>query len=488
MSDKDQFTFEDEDDFPKTALDDTNEPQESELSFEDEGDFPKTALDDTNEPQESELSFEGEDDFPKTDLDDTNQLQESNLSFEDSPAASISDQEEPQELDLIYAGSSEPSLSGQDESPEVDLNYEDDFPETDLSAAFSEGEHAAEESDLDESEPKVEGGGSSKTRLLLMVLLLVIVGGGGAYYFMGLGETTPSVPTVAVPVQKTTKTVALPSKPATAPAAPAVVEPAAKPVTVAVPPPPAQPAPKVAPVKQPVTANTPPPPVKKPAEKAVAEKPKVETAKQPAIQVAVPLPESKAKPVEAKPTTSAPAPASQKVVVATPPAATPAESTKTAAPSKQVAGGAFALDAGSYLLESNRASLVAKIKNLGYEPLVTPVDATLDMTRLRLGTFGKDEVKEALDLARSIEPGAYSAPAGDGYVVYAGTFLKSRSVDKLSQRFLKEGIKVHPEPVQVVRTLSRIRFGSFATKADAAAVASELSQSGLKATVVKSKE
>ena len=36
MSDKDQFTFEDEDDFPKTALDDKNEPQESELSFENE--------------------------------------------------------------------------------------------------------------------------------------------------------------------------------------------------------------------------------------------------------------------------------------------------------------------------------------------------------------------------------------------------------------------------------------------------------------------
>jgi len=442
-----------------------------------------------------QFTFEDEDDFPKTDLDDKNEPQESDLSFEDSSEANLDDQDESQELDLSYADSSEPSLGGQDESPELDLSYEDDFPETDLSAAFSEGEHAADESVLDESEPKVKGGGNSKTRLLLMVLLLVIAGGGGAYYFMGLGETTPSVPTVPVPAQKTTKTVALPSKPAKAPAAPAKVEPAAKPVTVAVPPPPppppAKPAAKVAPVKQPVAAKTPPPPVKKPAEKVVAEKPKVETVKQPATRVAVPVPvpEPKAKPVEAKPTTpaSVPAPAPQKAVVATPPAATPVASAKTAAPSKQVTGGAFALDAGSYLLESNRNTLVAKIKKLGYEPLVTPVDATLDMTRLRLGTFGKDEVQEALDFARSIEPGAYSAPAGDGYVVYAGTFLKSRNIDKLSQRFLKEGIKVHPEPVQVVRTLSRIRFGSFATKEDAKAAASELSKSGLKAAVVKSK-
>ncbi|MCK4507393.1 MAG: SPOR domain-containing protein, partial [Desulfuromonadales bacterium] len=165
----------------------------------------------------------------------------------------------------------------------------------------------------------------------------------------------------------------------------------------------------------------------------------------------------------------------------------PVEPTKVAEPAAQVTGGVFALDAGSYLLESNRDALVAKIKKLGYKPLVTPVDATLDMTRLRLGTFGKDEVQEALDFARTIEPGAYSAPAGDGYVVYAGTFLKSGNVDRLTQRFLKEGIKVRPEPVQVVRTLNRIRFGGFATKEDAAAAARELAKSGLKAEVVKSK-
>jgi hypothetical protein len=320
-----------------------------------------------------------------------------------------------------------------------------------------------------------------------MVLLLVIVGGGGAYYFMGLGETTPSVPTVPVPAQKTKKSVALPAKSAKAPAAPAQVKPAAKPVTVAVPPPPApaKTAPKVAPVKQTAAAKTPPSSVTKPAEKVVATKPKVETAKQPATRVAVPVPvpESKAKPVKAQPaTTVAPVPVSQKAVVATP----AATSAKTVAPLKQVSGGTFALDAGSYLLESNRDLLVAKIKKLGYQPLVTPVDVNLNMTRLRLGTFGKDEVQEALAFARAIEPGAYSAPAGDGYVVYAGTFLKSKNIDKLSQRFLKEGIKVNPEPVQVVRTLSRIRFGSFATKEDATAAASKLSRSGLKSTVVKS--
>ncbi len=414
MSDKDQFTFEDDDDFPETNLGDKDEPQEPDLS--DEG-------------------------FPET------------------------------------------SLGDQDESEEPVLGYEDDFPETDLSAAFLEGEHVAEESVLDGAVPKVKGDGNSRPRMLLMVLLLVIAVGAGAYYFMDLGGTTPSVPTVPVPAQKTTKSVALPAKAAKAPAAPDKVEPAAKPVTVAVPPPPVEPAAEVTPAKKSVAVAIPPAP---PAAKAVATKPKIEPAKQPVAQVAVPAPQPKV--VETKATTTpAPAPAPQKAAIPVPSVATPAASTKATVPTKQVVGGAFTLDAGSYLFEANRNSLVAQIKGLGYEPLVTPVDATLDMTRLRLGTFNKDEVQEALDFARSIEPGAYSAPAGDGYVVYAGTFLKAESVDKLSQRFLKEGVKVHPEPVQVVRTLSRIRFGSFATKQAATAAASELSQSGLTSVVVKSK-
>jgi cell division septation protein DedD len=145
------------------------------------------------------------------------------------------------------------------------------------------------------------------------------------------------------------------------------------------------------------------------------------------------------------------------------------------------------LDAGSYLLEANRKALVEKIRQLGYEPVVTPLDATLNMTRVRLGTFSREEVQEALSLARSIEPSSYSTPAGDGYVIYAGTFLKRENVDKLSKRFAKEGIKVHAEPVQVVRTLSRIRFGQFATREDALARARELDAAGVEAQVVSAK-
>lgn len=359
---------------------------------------------------------------------------------------------------------------------------DDDFPEADLSAAFSEGEHTAEEPVADEPDLKTKKAGNARTRILLMVLLLVVVGGAGAYYFMGLGGTTPSVPTVPVPVQRSSKSVALPPQPAQAPEAQVKPEPTAEPVSVTVPPPPpVEPAAQAAPAKQPAAVVKPPAiPVVMSEEKAAAEQQEEKPAEQLATQVAVAV----SQPPQAE--VPKPAPAPQQVATALP--APPAvESAKPLEPSLQAAGGVFALDAGSYLLESNRNSLVAKIRKLGYEPLVTQIDATLDMTRLRLGTFSKDEVQEALDFARSIEAGAYSAPAGDRYVIYAGTFLKSSNIDTLSQRFLEEGIKVYPEPVQVVRTLNRIRFGSFTTKEEAAIAAQKAGEAGLQAVVVKSR-
>jgi cell division septation protein DedD len=297
-----------------------------------------------------------------------------------------------------------------------------------------------------------------------------------------------------VPAKKVAKSVPLPPQPAKAPAAKAATKPApaSKPVTVSVPPPPppAKPAAKDTPAKQQIVTEKPKAAtVAKTVGKTVAEKPK------PVTQVAAPAPKATPAPqpqvATAKPVAK-PAPAPQKAAVI-PPSSKPAEKPKPvelarpAGKPMPVPGAAYALDAGSYLLESNRKTLVAKIKELGYEPFITPVKATLDMTRLRLGTFDKDEVQEVLNFARTIEPSSYSAPAGNRYVVYAGTFMMSGNVDKLTQRFLLEGIKIHPEPVQVVRTLSRVRFGSFATREDAAAAAGKVGAAGLKAEVVKSK-
>jgi hypothetical protein len=429
MSDKDQFTFEDEDESPENSVTKKAEPQEpdaggGEIFFDTEEALPGTSL---GEQADTEESDKGSEEF----------------FFDTEDEDSEPEQEVQPELDAPK--DDEDSFSG-----------DEDLFGDNLNAGFPENEEEIDDPVDFAPEPLGESGGS-RNRTLLMVLLLIIVVAGGAYYFMGLGSSTPSVPTVKMPVETPAKAVAVPPPPlpAKAPAEKAAPE-KEKPVTVAVPPPAA-----------PAVAKT----GAKPAAAAAKAAPAV-TEKAP-----------KAPPVKAA------EPPAVKTMVATKPVevAKPVAAPKPVAVPKQVADGAYALDAGSYLMKSNRKSLVAKIEKLGYQPLLTPVEATLDMTRLNLGTYSKEDVKASLAFAREIEPGSYSAPAGDGYVVYAGTFFKTNKLEKLKKRFLAEGVQVKSEPIQVVRTLSRVRFGSFASKEDAADAASAVAKAGVKATVVKAK-
>lgn len=328
---------------------------------------------------------------------------------------------------------------------------QDDFTQTDFNSYFPGGKPLASDSEAETPVPAAEGRGGSRLRLLLVILLLVVIGAAGAYYFMDLGET-PTVSTVTVAPQPGTQSA--PLSPQSASDKPGQ-EPTQKNVTVAILPP--------------------PPP-------AAAEKQQPSAQKQAGDQKAPP---PSSEPVS--PPTAAVKPAAAAGTAAAPPDNVTTAPSPTKSPQAAAGAGGYTLDAGSYLLDSNRKALVAKIKQMGFEPSVTPLKATLHMTRVRLGTYGRDKVKEALALARSIEPASYSTPAGDGYVIYAGTFLQRENVEKLSKRFAEQGIKVHSEPVQVVRTLSRIRFGQFATREDAVAKASELDAAGLHAEVVKAK-
>lgn len=364
-------------------------------------------------------------------------------------------------------------------SDKKQFTFEDDASsETDLSATFAEGEHSLE---TPEPDVQVKKGGNPRTRLLLL-LLLVAAAGGGIYYFMGLGGA-PAVPTVAATAPTTVQSVSLPVPPAQQAVAPSQAEPAVNPDTLAVPPPSAVGATEVSASPVPSAVAVAPPPVglTQPAEASVQGDEPAAAAVAGSADKPVAEPPSHLSAEAGQPQPVPPEPSNS---LAGAPAVVPA--TKVAS-APEPAGGAFVLDAGSFLLEANRDALVADIKKLGYEPLVTPVEATLEMTRVRLGTFDKDSVQEALAFAQAIEPGAYSAPAGDRYVIYAGTFLKSESVARLRERFLAEGINIHPEPVQVVRTLNRVRFGSFATREAAEAAASEVGQAGLKVAVVKAR-
>ncbi|MDH3999306.1 MAG: hypothetical protein OET90_10765, partial [Desulfuromonadales bacterium] len=334
-----------------------------------------------------------------------------------------------------------------------------------------------------ERAPKKErSAGGSKSKVLLLVLLLVVAGGG--YFFMDdlSGLIGGDDPPKTAPPQKAKKSVNLPPKPTKAKPAKAktapktksseVIKQTAKPATDK--------------PKDKVTVAVPPPT----SAKAATDKP--EDKSKDKVTVAIPPPAAPKSAKTAKPKATAPKSVddtSKEMTAAKPkPASVAEKSTQPAVkPLPVMASGPYQLDAGSYLLESSRKAIIKNIRRLGYEPQITPVEATLTMTRLRLGSFPENEAAEALAFARTIEPASFSVREGNRHVIYAGTYLLDSSVDNLRKRFLAEGIKAQKIPVEVTRTLSRIRFGGFNSENEAEEQASKAVAAGMSVKVVKSR-
>ncbi|MCK4536896.1 MAG: SPOR domain-containing protein [Desulfuromonadales bacterium] len=347
------------------------------------------------------------------------------------------------------------------EKDEFTFDDNDDFPETDLSGAFADAEQEAlglsddpeppdapetpgafsETGEMMEEPPpprKSKGGGPSKSRTLLLVLLLVIVAAAGAYYFMGLGGMTSEPP---VPPQKSQQ-------------------------VVAVPPPQPTKAPVVVPV-QPVPQKPATTPAADTDAKAVASPDKTEAAAA-----------AKVDPVASKEQEEKQEEQKQPQAVAA--AAVPAKPE----PAPAVSTGTYVLDAGAFLFASQREELKKKISALGYKPVVSQVQASVRLIRLRVGSFSKDQLAAALDDVRKIAPGAFSLARDGQHVVYAGSFADQHNVQRLRKRFLEKGITVVEEPVKVDRNLSRIQFGVFADDASAEAAARQAEQAGIPVRVV----
>lgn len=157
------------------------------------------------------------------------------------------------------------------------------------------------------------------------------------------------------------------------------------------------------------------------------------------------------------------------------------------APKRQVSDGEFVLESMTCRLATDCNALMAKIRRLGYKPALTPLDATIHMLRLRLGPFAGIKLKQALALARTIEPGSYSVPVGGSYVIHAGVYQKQEYIDRQVNRFAAKGIKVYLETVKVAEILHVIRFGSFATRAEAEAASRSASSSDVQVEVVRSR-
>jgi len=157
------------------------------------------------------------------------------------------------------------------------------------------------------------------------------------------------------------------------------------------------------------------------------------------------------------------------------------------APKHQEPDKEFVLESLTCRQAADCNAITAKTRRLGYEPAIIPVNAIMHLQRVKLGPFTGKELKQSLTLARTIEPASYSVSVGGNYVIHAGAYLSQKYTDKQVSRFTAKGIKVHLEPIQVTTTVHIIRFGSFATLAEAEAAARTAAVNGVQVQVVRSR-
>lgn len=148
--------------------------------------------------------------------------------------------------------------------------------------------------------------------------------------------------------------------------------------------------------------------------------------------------------------------------------------------------GEFTVQVGAYAAQPTLAEAKKKVRALGYEPQVREVQTTRSLTRLRVGTFfpsqGEAKLAEIRQLGDS-EP--FFLMDGDLMVVYAGTFQTREHAQRFAGQLQKQGVHVEEENVRAAVPLSIVRFGDFATRAEAEAAAARARDMGMETLIVK---
>jgi cell division septation protein DedD len=282
----------------------------------------------------------------------------------------------------------------------------------------------------DEGEPEEEARKSSMTRILLPVLLLLVAG--GAYFFLVSEEPEPS----RVPVQTAKQPIALPTKPPIKPAP-------AKPVVAEVPVP-------VTPAK---LSDVPAKPVEQAAE-------------------APQLPKTPALVAEK-------AAATEKTTSEATPSVTETQ------PAEVSPHGAYSVQVGAYLLQSNLQDAEKKAARTGYPSLVKEARKVTSMTRLLYGRFTPTEADAKLAELKQQSPGAFKIVEGDQVAVYAGSYSNLDKARRSADLFFEKGLSLEEVAVEVPIPLYILKLGPFTDRAAAEKAVRDAKAVGLPTQVVK---
>jgi hypothetical protein len=147
----------------------------------------------------------------------------------------------------------------------------------------------------------------------------------------------------------------------------------------------------------------------------------------------------------------------------------------------------FVLDAGTFLLPSSWTGVETKVRKLGFEPHLQPVQRTVPMTRLKLGTYPPAEARNKLAELAPTVPDAFVVTRDGQSTLYAGSYLDLDRARSFADKLYAQGVTVDEEATTVPRTLQRVTFGTFPDRDTADQAAAKARAARLPVTVVKSR-
>ncbi|MBE0597612.1 MAG: SPOR domain-containing protein [Desulfuromonadales bacterium] len=214
---------------------------------------------------------------------------------------------------------------------------------------------------------------------------------------------------------------------------------------------------------------------------------------QPEAEVAVPVPAIKQPIAMPAPVADPAETVIVEAVISPPPAAAvaPAATAAAAASASPAPGltlvgdaGKYRVDAGSFLLDANRRQAEGAIRKLGFQPEAVTIKRTVEMVRLRVGSYPPAEAAVKLQQVAALSPGAFSLAKGGEVTVYAGSYADLDKARAQADRLFLNGLELQEEVARVPMNLVRVTFGDFPDRKAALAAADRATSAGLQAVVV----
>ncbi len=140
---------------------------------------------------------------------------------------------------------------------------------------------------------------------------------------------------------------------------------------------------------------------------------------------------------------------------------------------------AFALTAGSYLNQGTVKKTLTRIEKMGYQVESSSVPEAREMFRLLVGRYAKSQALKKLAEIRKFSDGAFIAAEEGKYAVYAGSFLSIDKARRLADIVYAQGVRVDEVKAMVNLPRTTLRFGGFATRAEAQSVLHKLKKRGI---------